>query len=244
MTNLVSFQFENSEIHAEVRCAVAEDGKPRFPANDVSSALGYTRTSDGLVHCRKCAVLPHLNKINNLHPATKWIPESDVYRMVMRSNLPAAEAFQDWVVEEVLPTIREKGSYHTTGQTMPDFTNPAEAARAWADAYEAKLRLEQDNQLLNTIIDNEFGYCSILRAAQHLGVSETVFNWRPLKKRTLEMGAEVKKVPSPRYAYQNLYPISAFEFCYPEYDFTGLQPEAVATRATKLLTGQTGMTAH
>ena len=127
---------------------------------------------------------------------------------------------------------------------LPDFSDPVAAARAWADAYEAKIRLEQDNQLLNTIIDNEFGYCSILRAAQHLGVSETVFNWRPLKKRTLEMGAEVKKVPSPRYAYQNLYPISAFEFCYPEYDFTGLQPEAVATRATKLLTGQTGMTAH
>lgn len=41
----------------------------------------------------------------------KIIPESDVYRLVMRSNLPNAERFQDWVVEEVLPSIRRAGGY-------------------------------------------------------------------------------------------------------------------------------------
>lgn len=39
------------------------------------------------------------------------IRESDVYRLVMRSKLESAERFQDWVVEEVLPTIRATGSY-------------------------------------------------------------------------------------------------------------------------------------
>src|SRR5699024_8503452 len=39
------------------------------------------------------------------------IPESDVYRLIMRSKLPAAEAFEDWVVEEVLPSIRKAGGY-------------------------------------------------------------------------------------------------------------------------------------
>jgi prophage antirepressor-like protein len=31
------------------------------------------------------------------------IPESDVYRLIMRSRLPAAERFEEWVVGAVLP---------------------------------------------------------------------------------------------------------------------------------------------
>jgi len=33
------------------------------------------------------------------------IPESDLYHLIMRSNMPDAERFQDWVVETVLPRI-------------------------------------------------------------------------------------------------------------------------------------------
>ena len=40
-----------------------------------------------------------------------FIPESDVYRLVMRSKLPEAEKFQDWVCEEILPAIRKTGGY-------------------------------------------------------------------------------------------------------------------------------------
>ena len=40
-----------------------------------------------------------------------FIPESDVYRLVMRSKLPEAGKFQDWVCEEILPAIRKTGGY-------------------------------------------------------------------------------------------------------------------------------------
>ena len=40
-----------------------------------------------------------------------WIDEFDIYRLVMKSTLPAAEKFQDWVCEEVLPKIRQDGMY-------------------------------------------------------------------------------------------------------------------------------------
>lgn len=42
-----------------------------------------------------------------------FIAEKDVYRLIMRSNLPDAEKFQDWVCDEVLPTIRKHGAYMT-----------------------------------------------------------------------------------------------------------------------------------
>ena len=45
-----------------------------------------------------------------------YIPEKDVYRLIMRSNLPNAEQFQDWVCDEVLPSIRKHGGYLTPGQ--------------------------------------------------------------------------------------------------------------------------------
>jgi len=41
----------------------------------------------------------------------QFIPESEVYRLVMRSKLPDAEKFQDWVCEEVHPSIRKTGVY-------------------------------------------------------------------------------------------------------------------------------------
>lgn len=41
----------------------------------------------------------------------KVIPEGDVYRLITHSKLPAAEKFESWVFDEVLPSIRKTGSY-------------------------------------------------------------------------------------------------------------------------------------
>ncbi len=46
------------------------------------------------------------------------IPESDVYRLINGSTLPAAERFKDWVNEEVLPSIRKTGAYIVSGATL------------------------------------------------------------------------------------------------------------------------------
>jgi len=40
-----------------------------------------------------------------------WVTEAGFYRVVLRSNSPKAEAFIEWVTEDVLPTIRKTGSY-------------------------------------------------------------------------------------------------------------------------------------
>jgi hypothetical protein len=57
--------------------------------------------------------LKNLNPVSGtgFNPWTKFIPEADVYRLAMRSQLDSAERFQDWVMEEVLPSIRRTGSY-------------------------------------------------------------------------------------------------------------------------------------
>jgi len=50
------------------------------------------------------------------------IPERDVYRLIMRSKLPAAERFEEWVVGEVLPEIRKTGSYGVSVQVPKSFS--------------------------------------------------------------------------------------------------------------------------
>lgn len=81
-----------------------------FIAKDVAEVLDYKDTDQAIrKHCRKVNTSPveTTGQVRHL----KTIPESDVYRLIIRSKLPAAEAFEDWVVEEVLPNLRKHGGY-------------------------------------------------------------------------------------------------------------------------------------
>lgn len=138
--------FEKEEF-GKVR-VVMVGNDPWFYGTDVAKALGYENPArDVQRHCKKVNKFSPTESVGTPY---NIIPESDVYRLVMRSNLPNAEKFQDWVVEEVLPSIRKTGQYGG----IPDFTDPVAAARAWADAMEVKRNLEQRNeQLVNTATD-------------------------------------------------------------------------------------------
>ena len=55
-----------------------------------------------------------IRKLNNA--GEKFITESGVYKLVFKSRKPNAEAFTDWVTDEVLPTLRKTGSYEMPKQ--------------------------------------------------------------------------------------------------------------------------------
>ena len=48
-------------------------------------------------------------KLNNA--GENFLTESGVYKLVFKSHKPNAEVFTDWIVDEVLPTLRKTGSY-------------------------------------------------------------------------------------------------------------------------------------
>ncbi|MDR9827032.1 BRO family protein [Vibrio sp. FNV 38] len=94
------------------------DGEPWFIGKEVATMLGYSDTSKAIrMHCKK--VDSWADNSSGQVRATKIIPESDLYRLVMRSKLPAAEKFEDWVVEGVIPSIRKSGSFGLP-QSYPD----------------------------------------------------------------------------------------------------------------------------
>lgn len=145
MSSLAVFKFDDT---TSIRTDVI-DGDVWFVAKDIASALAYTRTGDALEHCKNSnnAKTPQLNKINDLPPATKWIPESDVFRLVMKSTKKEAEKFQDWVVEDVLPTIRKTGSYTYPAANDPTMKEKLELDLMFAESVTKTLRLPQSGTL-------------------------------------------------------------------------------------------------
>jgi prophage antirepressor-like protein len=91
------------------------DGKPYFPASECAKTLGYAKPFNAVErHCR------YTLKRGIPHPQSPgkeievcFIPEGDLYRLIIRSKLPAAERFETWVFDEVLPSIRQHGAYIT-----------------------------------------------------------------------------------------------------------------------------------
>jgi prophage antirepressor-like protein len=69
-------------------------------AKDVAEALGYANTKESVnEHCKgvaKCYLLTPGGK-----QRVSIISEKDIYRLIFRSRLPEAEAFQDWIFDIV-----------------------------------------------------------------------------------------------------------------------------------------------
>jgi len=136
--------FQNREFGA-VR-VVEYGGEPWFVARDVCAVLG-TETRDLpdiLEHDEQRPIVDIIHTLNDstgLRRDSRIISEPGLYSLVLRSRKPEAKAFKRWIVHEVIPSIRRTGGYGALA--LPNFRNPAEAARAWADKEEQRLLEEQ-----------------------------------------------------------------------------------------------------
>lgn len=119
------------------------NGKEYFPASRCAAILGYTNTRDAISrHCR--GVVKH-DIIDNLGRTqeTNFIPEGDLYRLIIRSNLPKAEQFERWVFDEVLPSIRKFGLYATDALIDDILNNPDLGIKLFTEYKQAKERAKQ-----------------------------------------------------------------------------------------------------
>lgn len=135
--------FKNDEF-GEVRTLVINE-KPYVLANDVAKALGYKRPADAIsAHCK--GSVKHRYLTNGGEQEAKFIPEGDIYRLIMKSKLPNAEKFESWVMDEVLPTIRKHGAYMTNDVIERTLTDPdylIQLATALKEERQARLFAEQ-----------------------------------------------------------------------------------------------------
>ena len=127
MSNLSPFKFQDS---VEIRTLTNDNGEVLFVGKDVAIALGYADHTNAIkLHCRGVAKHhPILDSLGRTQEA-RVLTEADVLRLIVNSKLPAAEAFERWVFEEVLPTIRKTGSY--SAPKSPPSSMEASAATLW-----------------------------------------------------------------------------------------------------------------
>ena len=122
-----------SMIHeklGEVRIIRSEDGNPMntlFCAVDVVISLGYPKNNSSNVISRHCSDIRKTNATDSTgrDQIINFILLPDVFKLIDRSNKPEAVEFQNWIYNEVLPSLYQFGNYsmenHISNQ---EFTNP------------------------------------------------------------------------------------------------------------------------
>lgn len=138
-----------------------------------------------------------VNSINTLtnggRQSMLFINEQNLYKVIMRSDKPQAEPFQDWVCGEVLPTIRKTGGYIAAHAQMTDEEIMAAALRIGEATIrkrderirqleaEAKQKdilindMRKGNDYLNAILQSN-GTVTTTQIAQDYGMSAVALN--------------------------------------------------------------------
>lgn len=124
-----------------------------------------------------------------------YISEQNLYKVIMRSDKPQAEPFQDWVCGEVLPTIRKTGGYIATAPEMSDAEIMAKAmivAQNTIASRNARIQqlqvenneqkqliaqMQKGNDYLNIILQSK-GTLATTQVAADYGMSAVSFNKR------------------------------------------------------------------
>ena len=122
--------FKNPEF-GSIR-VIEENGKYLFCGMDVAAALGYSNPRDALRrHCK--GVVKRDTLTEGGPQQLSFIPEGDVYRLIVHSKLPTAERFERWVFDEVLPSIRKHGAYVTQEKLWEVATSPEALLKLCSD---------------------------------------------------------------------------------------------------------------
>lgn len=113
--------FENDRF-GEVRVAGTSEN-PLFCLADVCKILGLrvdavqSRLTDAPI---RIGVTDSIGREQQMN----FVNEKNLYKVIMRSDKPQAEPFQDWVCGEVLPSIRKHGAYMTNDTLEKALASP------------------------------------------------------------------------------------------------------------------------
>lgn len=136
--------FDNKNVRILGTC-----DQPWFIAKDIAEILGYKDT--------KKAVKKHVRDKNKkslsdeggriaplrIHPDSILINEVGLYSLILKSKLPKAQEFEDWVTSDVLPSLRKKGTYTLSEEKQEEFKQFNLKLKE-AEEHNKRLQLECD----------------------------------------------------------------------------------------------------
>lgn len=120
MNELQEFNFQGNLLRT-----VMIDSEPFFVGNDAASAIGYTNPQKAIRdHVKEKYKLTERIVLAGQNREVIVISEPGLYQLAGESKLPSAGPFQDWVYEQVLPSIRKHGAYMTPETIEKAIYNP------------------------------------------------------------------------------------------------------------------------
>lgn len=208
--NVIPFSFKEKQVRV-----VDVNGEAWFVAADVAAVLGYSNPRDAVSkHCK--GVAKYDIPTGGGYQRVSILNESDVFRLIMRSNMPSADAFQDWVFEEVLPSIRKNGGYIAGQEDDDPELIMAKALQVAQNVIERKsLELKKANETITLqapkvefvekYIDSSSGSLGFRKVAKLLNVKE------PALRAFLSEEKIMYKLGSEWVPYQNHIEAGRFE---------------------------------
>ena len=110
-------QIFNNDLFGQVRGLVIDE-KPYFVGKDVAEILGYKEPHKAISrHCKHGIKHPIVD-ITGFEQPMNIIPMGDVIRLAVKSNLPGADEFEEWIMDEVIPQLLITGVYITESATQ------------------------------------------------------------------------------------------------------------------------------
>lgn len=141
-------QIFRNEKFGEVRVTMNEREEPMFCLADVCKALEISNVGNVKQRLSEKGVRNMDTLTAGGVQSMTYINEANLYKCIFQSRKPEAEKFQDWVYEEVLPSIRKTGGYSVPGR-IPD--NPqlqfVQTQVYLAEAISRNLRLNEASRL-------------------------------------------------------------------------------------------------
>lgn len=166
------FNFNGLQLRAKLI-----GGEPMFVLSDATKALNLTTPARVAERLRpKGMSKTHIPTTGGKQEVT-IIDEGNLYRVIMRSNSPAAEPFETWIADEVLPTIRKTGSYETPKtleqrslELLGELT--ARVQEQQAELEEARPKAQVYDKVLTP--EHTFGFRDLCKALrEHFPINES-----------------------------------------------------------------------
>lgn len=227
MNHIMPFNFQSQDV----RAIIGENGEPWFVAKDVCEILGYVDAPKAVKqHCKYAKILKNDNpSFLEISPrGLLIINEADLYRLVIRSTKPAAQKFEQWVMEEVLPSIRKTGSF-TAGTSKFDVLIAAlQGMKELEEKQNRQLTIQAEQQKQLDSLSEKVnqtaggtGYYSIVAYSKIIGARCPNSIANMLGKRAASLSRSrnmmIGKVPDERWKHVGTYHESILKVIFNQY---------------------------
>ena len=165
MENVNQIKTFTNNIFGDVR-AVKINDKVWFFGRDVVTDLKYNLEGNSYTkYIKQYVKEKYLLKMNKSELDLFGVQDSGrkgeilinqygIIQLVMNSSMEEAEQFQDWILEEVIPSILTTGTYNMK-QDSYMIEDPIERAKRWIEEEEVRRQLELDNQEKQKVIEKQ-----------------------------------------------------------------------------------------